>query len=62
MPPAKRSKKIEVTLDQIDPKKSSVKFLTDSRPVAFSNLYLDKGAWAEIGSPEKIKVTIEPIA
>jgi len=51
---------VEVILPDSDPKKSSIKFTTAARGVPITNLYLSNDAHAAIGSPEKIKVTIEP--
>jgi len=56
---ATTKKPIEVILDKTDPKKGSVKFYTDERPVALTNVYLSKADYVKLGSPTALKVTIE---
>ena len=58
-PRAKQQPKVEVILDQQDAKKGSVKFYTDERPVAVTNIYLGKGYLKDLGNPGKLKITIE---
>lgn len=57
---AKQGVKVEVILDVPDAKKGSVKFTTEARPAAITNIYLSKEAHVALGSPEAVKVTIEP--
>lgn len=52
--------KIEVILDVPDAKKGSIKFTTEERPVAITNVYLSREAYVTLGSPTALKVTIEP--
>lgn len=61
-PPAKPATdaKIEVILDVIEPKKHSVKALTEAEGQPFSNVYIKTSAYAALGRPGRLKVTIEP--
>jgi hypothetical protein len=64
MPPTKRgtTKKAEVVLDGYEGKKHSLKFYA-AHPVpgmALTNVYLTRYVWEQMGSPEKVKVTVEP--
>lgn len=54
-------KKIEVTFDQREPKKHSVRFnCTDAQsPVA--SIYIANAGISKIGNPAKIKITIEAV-
>lgn len=61
MPPAKKvSNKIEVILPDSKPMKGSVKFTTEERPVAITNIYLNRDGLQKLGNPNALKVTIEP--
>lgn len=63
MPQAKKSdnSKLEVTLPDSKPMKGSVKFTTEERPVAVTNIYLSREGLQKLGNPDGVKVTIEPL-
>lgn len=44
----------------MEAKKHSVRFTTEEENVPVSNVYLSKSYWEKMGSPEKVKVTVEP--
>ena len=48
-----------VILPTKSPKKHSVKFETDEDGVAVSNVYLSGAAYKALGSPNKLKITVE---
>lgn len=58
---AKASPKIEVKLEVMSPKKHSVRYETEARPVAITNVYLSAAAYTDLGSPNGLKITIEPL-
>jgi hypothetical protein len=51
---------VVIVMDVIEPKKHSVKFLTEEEGAAVGNLYLNNRGHVALGRPGKIKVTIEP--
>lgn len=51
--------KIELILDNQEPKKHSIKYTSDVEGLPLQSVYVKKSALAHIGSPSKIKVTIE---
>jgi hypothetical protein len=62
VPAAKKSdnNKVEVVLSDSKPMKGVVKFTTDDRPVAITNIYLSRESLQKLGNPDAVKVTIEP--
>lgn len=57
---AAKSKQVVVVLPTMEAKKHSVRFTTEEENVPVSNVYLSKSYWEKMGSPEKVKVTVEP--
>jgi hypothetical protein len=51
---------VVIVMDVMEPKKHSVRFLTEEEGAAVGNLYLNNKGHAALGRPGKIKVTIEP--
>lgn len=62
MPPVKKSdnNKVEIILTDSKPMKGVVKFTTEERPVAITNIYLGRDYLQSLGNPDSVKVTIEP--
>lgn len=51
--------KIEVILDVPEPKKHSIRYQSATEGLPLSQVYVSKSALASIGTPSRIKVTIE---
>lgn len=49
-----------MVLPNMEAKKHSVRFVTEEDNVPVSNVYLSKTYWEKLGSPDKVKVTVEP--
>lgn len=55
-------KKIVVELDEVDPKKQSVKFSSDDAPETLKNVYIGNAAIKKLGGcPDGVKITIEAL-
>lgn len=54
-----KTETISVVFDMMEPKRHSVRFKTEADNVPFSNIYITNAAHAQLGSPGKLKVTIE---
>lgn len=52
---------IVVEMRDTEPKKGSVKYLTEERPVDLTNIYLNKSGVQKLGNPAGVKVTIEAL-
>lgn len=57
---ATSSQSIVIELEVMEPKKHSIKFLTDNEDSPINGIYLANRWHAVLGRPGKIKVTIEP--
>jgi len=56
---APKPKSVSVVLDTPQPKKSVTRFDNTDEGSALGNVYVRNAALAQIGNPDKIKVTIE---
>lgn len=59
-PEAPANAVFSVVLETREPKKHSSRFVTEKERPGISNVYVSNWVWEKIGSPDKVKLTIEP--